>query len=95
MASLGQFERFDEDEDEDFESCVEWFEHYVRAVKVSDDLKVSTLMTAMGKKTYRVLKNLLAPAQPQLEEYSQIVTVLKEHNAPKRMLIALRFRFNR
>lgn len=53
MASLGQFERFDEDEDEDFESYVERFEHYVRAVKVSDDLKVSTFVTAMGKKTYR------------------------------------------
>ncbi|XP_077555287.1 uncharacterized protein LOC144169801 [Haemaphysalis longicornis] len=95
MASLGQFERFDEDEDEDFESYVERFEHYVRAVKVSDDLKVSTFVTAMGKKTYRTLKNLLAPAKPEEKEYSQLVTVLKEHYAPKRMVIAERFRFNR
>lgn len=95
MALLGQFERIDEDEDEDFESYVERFEHYVRAVKVSDDLKVSTFVTAMGKKTYRTLKNLLAPAKPEEKEYSQLVTVLKEHYAPKRMVIAERFRFNR
>ncbi|XP_077540966.1 uncharacterized protein LOC144153192 [Haemaphysalis longicornis] len=94
MASLGQFERFDEDEDEDFESYVERFENYVRTVKVSDDLKVSIFVTAMGKKTYRTLKNLLAPAKPEEKEYSQLVTVLKEHYAPKRIVIAELFRFN-
>ncbi|KAH9364694.1 hypothetical protein HPB48_003574 [Haemaphysalis longicornis] len=93
MASLGQFERFDEDED--FESFVERFEHYVRAVKVSDDLKVSTFVTAMGTNTYRTLKNLLAPSKPEEKEYSELVTVLKEHYVPPRTVIAERFRFNR
>ncbi|XP_077545503.1 uncharacterized protein LOC144158478 isoform X2 [Haemaphysalis longicornis] len=93
MASLGQFERFDEDED--FESFVERFEHYVRAVKVSDDLKVSTFVTAMGKNTYRTLKYLLAPSKPEEKEYSELVTVLKEHYVPSRTVIGERFRFNR
>ncbi|XP_077553117.1 uncharacterized protein LOC144167831 [Haemaphysalis longicornis] len=95
LGSLGQFERFDEDEDEDFESYMYRFGRYVRAVTVSDDLKVSTFVTAMGMPNFRTLKNLLAPAKPEEKEYSQLVTVLKEHYVPKRMVIAERFRFNR
>lgn len=94
MATLGQFDQFIEDEDEDFESYVERFQHYLQANKVSDDLKVATFVTAMGKKTYRTLKNLLAPVKPEEKDYDHLVKVLKEHYSPKRMVIAERFRFN-
>lgn len=50
MTTVGRFDQFVEDGDEDFESYVERFEHFLKASKVSDDLKVSTFITAIGKK---------------------------------------------
>lgn len=46
MATL---RRFVEDGDEDFESCVERFEHFLKASQVSDNIKVSMFVTAIGK----------------------------------------------
>lgn len=91
MAAAGKFEPFLEDGDEDFESYIERFEHFLRATQVSDDLKVSVLITAIGKKTYRTLKNLLAPTKPEEKEYAQLIQALKKHYAPEPMVIAERF----
>ncbi|XP_049520478.1 uncharacterized protein K02A2.6-like [Dermacentor silvarum] len=95
MAAAGKFEPFLEDGDEDFESYIERFEHFLRATQVSDDLKVSVLITAIGKKTYRTLKNLLAPMKPEEKEYAPLIQALKKHYAPEPMVIAERFQFNR
>uniref|UniRef100_A0A6M2D1X0 Putative tick transposon n=1 Tax=Rhipicephalus microplus TaxID=6941 RepID=A0A6M2D1X0_RHIMP len=95
MAATGKFEPFFEDRDEDFESYIEWFEHFLRATQVSDDLKVLVLVTAIEKKTYCTLKNLLAPAKPEEKEYAQLIQALKKHYAPEPMVIAERFQFNR
>ncbi|XP_040067033.1 uncharacterized protein LOC120840511 [Ixodes scapularis] len=96
MASCGgRFEQFIEDAEEDFESYVERMEHYLRATKVSDDLKVSVFVRAIGKQAYRTLKTLLTPVKPEQKDYAHLVAVLREHYAPKPMVIAERFRFNR
>ncbi|XP_049522588.1 uncharacterized protein LOC119449072 [Dermacentor silvarum] len=95
MASFGRFESFTEEGDEDFESYVERFEHYIRSTKVSDDLKVSAFVTAIGKQAYRTLKNLLAPVKPEAKTYDELVRALKGHYSPKPLVIAERFRFNR
>ncbi|XP_065311755.1 uncharacterized protein [Dermacentor albipictus] len=95
MASFGHFEPFTEEGDEDFESYVERFEHYIHATQVSDDLKVSAFVTAIGKQTYRTLKNLLAPVKPEAKTYDELVRALKGHYSPKPLVIVERFRFNR
>ncbi|XP_049517058.1 uncharacterized protein LOC119439901 [Dermacentor silvarum] len=95
MASFGCFESFTEEGDEDFESYVERFEHYIRATQVSDYLKVSAFVTAIGKQAYRTLKNLLAPVKPEAKTYDELVRALKGHYSPKPLVIAERFRFNR
>lgn len=95
MTSFGCFESFTEEGDEDFESYVERFEHYIRATQVSDDLKVSAFVTAIGKQAYRTLKNLLAPVKPEAKTYDELVRALKGHYSPKPLVIAERFRFNR
>lgn len=79
MASFGCFESFTEEGDEDFESYVERFEHYIRATQVSDDLKVSAFVTAIGKQAYHTLKNLLAPVKPEAKTYDELVRALKGH----------------
>ncbi|XP_049524972.1 uncharacterized protein LOC125946302 [Dermacentor silvarum] len=95
MASFGRFESFTEVGDEDFEFYVERFEHYIRATQVSDDLKVSAFVTAIGKQAYCTLKNLLAPVKPEAKTYDELVRALKGHYSPKPLVIAEIFRFNR
>ncbi|XP_070385519.1 uncharacterized protein [Dermacentor albipictus] len=95
IASFCRFEPFTEEGDEDFESYVERFEHYISATHVSDDLKVSAFVTAIGKQAYRMLKNLLAPVKPEAKTYDELVRALKGHYSLKPLVIAERFRFNR
>ncbi|KAL1477225.1 hypothetical protein MTO96_035913 [Rhipicephalus appendiculatus] len=95
VASFGRFEPFTEEGDEDFDSYTERFEHYVRATQVSEDLKASVFVTAIGKQAYRTLKNLLAPTKPEEKTYAELLQILKGHYSPKPLVIAERFRFNR
>ncbi|XP_049267509.1 uncharacterized protein LOC119377194 [Rhipicephalus sanguineus] len=92
MATLGRFDQFIEDGDEDFQSYVERFDHFLKASQVSDDLKVSVFITAIGKKAYKTLKTLL---EPEKKTYAQLVQTLKEQYVPKTSVIAERFKFNR
>nr|XP_037270414.1 LOW QUALITY PROTEIN: uncharacterized protein LOC119162032 [Rhipicephalus microplus] len=104
MATLGRFDQFIEDSDEDFQSYVEWFDHFLKASQVSDNLKVSVFITAIGKKAYKTLqtllehwtlKTLLQPEKPENNMYAQLVQTLKEQYVPKTSMIAERFKFNR
>nr|XP_037285008.1 uncharacterized protein LOC119177931 [Rhipicephalus microplus] len=95
MATLGRFDQFIEDGDEDFQSYVERFDHFLKASQVSDDLKVSVFITAIGKKAYKSLKTLLEPEKPEIKTYAQLVQTLKEQYIPKIFVIAERFKFNR
>ncbi|KAH7935678.1 hypothetical protein HPB52_011947 [Rhipicephalus sanguineus] len=94
MAAHGRFEPFVEEGDEDFESYVERFEHYLQATQVSAELRVSIFLTVVGKKAYQTLKHLLAPEKPVHKDY-YLVKVLKAHYAPKIMVVGERLRFNR
>lgn len=95
MAGLGRFDPFVEDGDEDFESYVERFEHYLKATKVSEALRLSAFVTAIGQKPYKTLKTLLHPVKPEEKSWEELVAVLKGHYAPRPMVIAERFKFNR
>ncbi|KAL1485898.1 hypothetical protein MTO96_031667 [Rhipicephalus appendiculatus] len=83
MASFGRFAPFTEEGDEDFDSYTERFEHYVRATQVSEDLKASVFVTAIGKQAYHTLKNLLAPTKPEEKTYAELLQILKGHYSPK------------
>ena len=48
----------------------------------------------MGKETYSLLSNLVAPAKPASKSYGELVAVLKAHLKPKVLVIAERFRFH-
>ncbi|XP_037572298.1 uncharacterized protein LOC119454435 [Dermacentor silvarum] len=95
MATMGRFNQFIEDGDEDFQSYVERFGHFMKASQVSDDLKVSVFKTVIGKKAYKTLKTLLEPEKPENKTYEQLVQTLQKQYAPKASVIAERFKFNR
>ncbi|KAK8765584.1 hypothetical protein V5799_012877 [Amblyomma americanum] len=95
MAMSGRFDQFIEDGDEDIESYVERFDHFLKASKVSDDLEVSVFITATGKKAYKTVKTLLEPEKPESKTYAQLVRTLREQYVQKSSVIADRFNLNR
>ena len=60
-----------------------------------DERKVPALLSIMGGPIYEVLRSLLAPELPQAKSYDQLVVTLKQHFAPKPLVIAERFHFHR
>ena len=92
MTTIGKIESFD-DTKENWETYVERVEQFFLANDVDDDHKVPTLLSLIGRKTYTLLRDLLAPEKPATKSFQQIVTTLKEHLSPKPLEIAERFRF--
>ncbi|XP_072145332.1 uncharacterized protein [Dermacentor andersoni] len=96
MAKFLDFEPFVDDGEEDFMSYVERFDHYWKVTQNKDDsLKKSAFITAIGKRPYKTLKDLLLPAKPEDKSFNEIVAVLREHYSPGSKVIAERFKFNR
>ncbi|XP_049518821.1 uncharacterized protein LOC125943515 [Dermacentor silvarum] len=95
MATMGRFYQFIEDGDEYFQSYVEQFKHFLKASQVSDDLKVSVFITAIGKKAYKSLKTLVEPENPENKTYEQLVQTLQEQYVPTTSVIAEQFKLNR
>ena len=56
---------------------------------------VPVFLSVVGCTTYRLLRNLLAPASPKDKSFKEIVDTLKAHFEPKPLVIAERFHFHR
>ncbi|XP_064464895.1 uncharacterized protein LOC135376222, partial [Ornithodoros turicata] len=96
MAKMWEFDAFIDEGDEDFASYVERFGHYCKVANVQDEeLKKSAFITAIGKKVYKTLKDLLLPSKPEEKSFKDLVKVLSEHYGPTSQVIAERFKFNR
>ncbi|XP_064468815.1 uncharacterized protein LOC135383143 isoform X1 [Ornithodoros turicata] len=96
MAKMWEFDAFIDEGDEDFASYVERFGHYCKVANVQDEeLKKSAFITAIGKKAYKTLKDLLLPSKPEEKSFKDLVKVLSEHYGPTSQVIAERFKFNR
>ena len=52
------------------------------------------LISVIGAKGYDVLSHLCSPIPPSDETYAQLTTILKNHFAPKKLVIAERYRFH-
>lgn len=92
MSLIGSIEQFKPGRD-DFESYVERMKQFFICNVVEEDKKVSLFITLMGSETYSLLKNILYPETPESKSYDELVHALKKHLAPKRLVIAERFRF--
>ena len=57
------------------------------------DKKVPVFLSAVGGKTYTLLRSLLSPTLPQDRSYDDTVDALKKHYESKPLVIAERFHF--
>ena len=87
MASYGKIEPFDRETDS-WELYVERLNFYFEANKIGDegdDLKRrrAILLSSVGKKTYKLICDLLAPEKPSTPSYNELCTLVKDHFEPK------------
>ena len=67
---------------------------FLIAKKVTDDeLKRATLLSVIGPRTFKLLRNLITPAKPGDKTYAELVEVLTDHFSPKQSEIVQRSKF--
>lgn len=89
--SVGAFDRAEED----WETYVERVEIYLAANKITDAAeRRDVFLSVCGPKTYRVLRDLVAPKKPNEISYTDVVAQLKAHFDPKQGVAVKRYQFN-
>lgn len=82
-------------ETEEWIHYVERMNHYFTANEITDENKKrSIFLVAVGAKTYKLLRSLLAPDLPTTKSFDQLTTILETHFKPKPSVIVSRFKFN-
>jgi len=80
---------------EDWTSYAERLEFYFAANDVKEAEKQrAVLFSICGAATYKLIKNLLAPAKPTEATFKDIVKLLTEHYQPKPSKVVQRYLFN-
>ena len=98
MSTFGKLEEFDRDSDT-WELYIERLNFYFEAKKIGgegDGLKLrrSILLSSVGKKTYKLMCDLLAPEKPGDRPYPELCTMVKNHFNPKSSESMQRHKFN-
>ena len=98
MPSLGKIEEFDPSST-NINHYLERLEQYFITNGVQADSgerfkRRATLISVIGSKAYDVLSDLCSPEALLEKTYDDLTTILKGHFAPKRLLIAERYRFH-
>ena len=98
MPSLGKIEAFNS-ATTSINRYLERLEQYFVANSVPVDSAEShkqraILISVIGAKAYDVLSDLCSPIPPSEKTYAQLTTVLKNHFAPMKLVIAERYRFH-
>ena len=78
---------------EDWQSYVERLELFLRQTALLIRKK-AILLTSCGIGTHQLFKGLTAPAKPVEKTFDELVTLMANHQNPKRNPIAERFQFN-
>lgn len=91
--TIGNIEQFDE-------SVSEWITYeqrissYFAVNAIPKELQVHAFITLIGPKTYRLLRDLVAPAEPTAKSIEELKEVLRGHLSPKPSVIAERAKFH-
>lgn len=92
--TFGMFGPFLDESEEDFETYLQRFEHYLKASCIEDEnSKRSAYLTVVGRRSFKVLKDLGFPCKSEEKSYDEIVAVLTKHYQPEVIDIAERFVF--
>ena len=93
MATLGKMGEYCPSSEE-WPQYIECLEFSLIANKVTDDvLKRATLLSVMGPRTFKLLRNLITPVKPGDKTYAELVEVLTDHFSPKQSEIVQRSKF--
>ena len=98
MSSLGKIEEFNPSQT-NIARYLERLEQYFEANDVPEDSEDSKkrraiLISVIGSRTYDVLSDLCSPNSPSSKTYLELSVILKNHYAPKKLVIAERYRFH-
>ena len=93
MTTYGKIEEYKEDEE--WVEYIERLTHYFTANEIENaDKQRSILLSVCGAKTYKLIRNLLAPAKPDSKTFDELAELVKNHRNPKPSEIVQRFKFN-
>uniref|UniRef100_A0A1Y1NM66 Retrotransposon gag domain-containing protein n=2 Tax=Photinus pyralis TaxID=7054 RepID=A0A1Y1NM66_PHOPY len=92
MANIGKISDFKIGE-KSWTTYVARLEQYFLANKVSDNLKLPTLLTVVGDDTYELMVNLCDPDKPEEKTFAELVKIVKKHLEPAPSEIAERYKF--
>ena len=82
-ATFGKLEEFDTTAGEDWIQYVERMEYYFQANGITEEgTKRAVLISAMGGKAYKLMRNLISPAKPKDKSFEQLVEIMKKHFCP-------------
>ena len=91
---VGRLDEFDAATDA-VESYAERAQLFFEANDIAAGKQTAVFLSAIGTKTYQLLRDLMAPTLPKEKSFEDIVGVLNEHFQPKPLVIAERFYFHR
>ena len=93
MATYGCLSEYSSSED--WASYLERMNQYFLANDVTDAAKKQAiLLSVVGDKTYKLIRDLVAPKKPMEKSYKELVELFNTHLEPKPSVIVERFKFN-
>ena len=80
---------------DDWSQYVERLQFYFQANSITnEDKKRATFLLVVGPSSYKLLRNLIAPAKPDEMSFTQLVEVLTKHYSPRPSEIVQRYKFH-
>ena len=97
MATFGKIEEYDNSED--WRQHVERLENYFEADDIQDDdagkrKQRAILLTVCGPTMYKMIRDLVAPAQPKEMTFTELAQLVEKHMNPAPSVIVSRFKFH-
>ena len=83
VAAFGRLDAFDAESDE-WPQYEEQMSCYFEANGITDESKMKAIfLSAVGSRTYKLLRNLTAPAKPRERSFTDLREALSNHYNPK------------
>ena len=92
-ATIGTLSKFIP-EKETISAYLEHMELFFTTNRIEEEKQSPVLLTAIGRETYALLHNLLAPDKPSAKTFPQLKVALQCHFDPKPLVIAEQFCFH-
>ena len=86
---IGQFE----EKNETFTDYAGRCAAFMAANDIANDRRVNLFLATVGPATYKLLKNLCDPQNPNIQTYAQLINLLTNHYEPTPIIIAERHKF--